>query len=74
MAACGPVVAGDEENGELDVKPSGPTPAVHVEVRFAEADPWINPDIEGTISKYRGLEIPLVNIWDTELFAVTPFV
>ena len=44
MAACGPVVAGDEENGELDVEPSGPTPAVHVEVRFAEADPLINPD------------------------------
>ena len=74
MHACAPVVAGEDENEEFDVEPSGLTPAVHVEVRFVVADPLINPDIAGTISRCREKQIPLVRIWDTEPFEVTPFV
>ena len=76
MAACGPVVAGDDKNGEFDVEPSAaePIPAVHVDVKFAVADPLINPDNDGTISKYLGRLIPLVNIWDTEPVDVIPLI
>ena len=76
MAAWAPVVAGDEENGELAVDPSVAEPirAVQVLVKFAVANPLINPDNDGTISRYLGLEIPLVDIWDTEPVDDTPFI
>ena len=76
MAACGPVVAGLLENGEFDVEPSAaePIPAVHVDVKFAVADPLINPDNNGTISRYLGRLMPLVNIWGTKPVDVTPFI
>ena len=76
MAAWAPVVAGDEENGEFDVEPSAAEPisAVHVDVKFAVADPLISQLSWGTISKYLGRLIPLVNIWDTEPVDVIPFI
>ena len=76
IAAWAPVVAGPLENGGLAVEPSAAEPilAVQVLVKFTVADPLINPDSEGTISRYQGRLIPLVNIWNTEPVEVTPFI
>ena len=70
------MIAGDEENGELavELRAVEPIPAAHVDVKFAVAQPLISPLSWGTISRYLGRLMPLVNIWDTELVEVTPFI
>ena len=65
MAAWNPVVPGELENGLFIGLPKFVNPlvaATKVDVKFPFAEPLIVPAICGTISKYRGLETPFVNI------------